>query len=100
MIDRTVVSEEGRVEHGDDFPASGHGDNFVVGYFANNHRVDTPLLEHIDDFVFPSLVRNRQHALLTLAEHQLVPTHVVLTNRDEIEVDGHAHSALRGHFDG
>src|SRR5690349_5478345 len=50
----------------------------VAGHHADLSRFEAPLVEDAEDFVFATLIGHEQHALLALAEHDLVRRHAGL----------------------
>ena len=72
----------------------------VAGDLADFNRIESPLLEDAEDFFFAALLRDQQHALLRLAEHDLVGSHAGFALRDAVEFDFDAGAAARAHFAG
>jgi len=67
---------------------------------ADFHRIQSPLLEDAEDFFFTALLRNQQHALLRLAEHDLVGRHPGFALRDVVEFDFDSGAATSAHLAG
>src|ERR1039457_5198231 len=63
-------------------------------------RVEPPLFENAEDLVLASFLRHQQHALLRLAEHDLVRSHASLTLRNAVQFDFDAHTAAPAHLAG
>ena len=84
------------------------GDSAVVldpgdaafGDLADDHGVQSPLLENAEDFVLAALFRDEQHALLRFAEHDFVRRHAGFALRNFGEIDFDAGAAARSHFHG
>ncbi len=67
---------------------------------ANFNRIQSPLLEHAEYFLFASLLRDQQHAFLRLAEHNLVRSHARFALRDAVQFNFDSCAAARTHLAG
>src|ERR1700674_5778799 len=72
----------------------------IGGDPADFHRIQSPLLEDAEDVFFAALLRDQQHALLRLAEHDLVRCHASFALRDAVELDFNTGAAPRAHLTG
>ena len=71
----------------------------VVRHFADHRRVEVPLLERPHDFVFASALRDDEHPLLRLAEHDLVRRHPAFAHRHAIELQPDARAGAPRHLE-
>ena len=62
---------------------------------ADLDGVESPLLEDAEDLVFAAFLRYQQHALLRLAQHDLVRSHAGLALGKAFEFDLDAFAAAR-----
>jgi hypothetical protein len=72
----------------------------VARDLADFHRVQSPLLEDAKDFFFAAFLRHQQHALLRLAEHDLVRSHAGFALRDAVQFDFDSSAPARAHLAG
>ena len=63
-------------------------------------RVEAPLFEDAQDFVFAALFGHQQHALLAFGEHDFVGGHAGFALRNEVEFDIEADAAACAHLAG
>ncbi len=69
-------------------------------HLAHDDRVQTPLFEDPDDLGFAILVGHQQHALLALAQHDLVGGHARFALRHVVQLDFEPHAAAGAHLAG
>jgi len=75
-----------------------HAQNSVFCDFADFHRVESPLVEHVEDFPLAAAFRHQQHALLRFAQHDFVRRHPGFALRHPRQIDFNSQSAARGHL--
>src|SRR6266852_2052969 len=75
-----------------------HAHQAAVGDLADDHSVESPLLEDGEYFVFASIFGDEQHALLRFAEHDFVGRHSRFALQNFREIDFDAGAAARCHF--
>ncbi len=98
FVHRRVVRERGIRKFRDHLTMFEHPHLRVGGDPADFNRVESPLLENAEDFFFAALLSDQQHALLRLAEHDLVRCHASFALRDAIELDFDPGAAPRAHL--
>ena len=75
--------------------------HLVLGnYLANFKGIQSPLFKHAEDFTFAAFLRDQQHALLRLAQHDLVCIHTSLALRHFVHFDFETNPAASAHFAG
>ena len=62
--------------------------------------VQTPLLKYAEHFVFAAVFRHQQHALLRLAEHDLVGRHAALALRHQVQLNLQTYATAAAHLAG
>ena len=70
----------------------------IVCNAADFDDIEPPLVENVEDFHFFVPVRDQQHALLRLAEHDFVCRHAGFTLRNILQIQLHAGTGTRSHF--
>ena len=70
----------------------------VVRHAAHFNGVESPFVEHVEDFAFAPAFGDQQHALLRFAEHHFVRRHVGFALRHARQVHFDSHAAARSHF--
>ena len=100
FVHRSVIGERGVRNLSDHLTMFEHAHLRIGGDPADFHRIQSPLLEDAEDFFFAALLRDQQHALLRLAEHDLVRSHAGFALRDAVEFDFDPGAAARAHLAG
>src|SRR6266404_9198280 len=100
LINRSVVGERGIGNFRDHLTVFEHAHLRIGGDPADFHRIQSPLLKDAEDLFFAALLRDQQHALLRLAEHDLVRSHASFALRDAVEFDFDTGAATRAHLAG
>ena len=100
MIQRRVVGQRRVGNFRDDLAVLQHAHGRLIDDPADGHRVQSPLLEDAEDFVLATLLGHQQHALLRLAQHDLVGRHAGLALRHQVELDLQANAAAPAHLAG
>ena len=85
---------------GDDFAVLQHAHLVVGRHPADFHRIEPPLFKDAEDFLLAAFLRHQQHALLRLAEHDLVGSHASFALRHAVEFDLDADAAAPAHLAG
>src|SRR5208282_4019714 len=98
LIHRRIIGESSVRNFSDDFAVFEHAHFRVGSDLANFHRIQSPLLEDAEDFFFAAALRDQQHALLRLAEHDLVRSHASFALRDAVQFDFDSAAATRAHL--
>ena len=98
-VDGCLVDErrDGKVGHDLAVPVEDHPR--LARHLADLGDVQAPLLEDLDHLALAPLLRDEEHPLLRLGEHQLVGRHAGLAHRDLVEVEAHADVAARAHLE-
>src|ERR1039458_6057157 len=100
FVHRRVIGKGGVRNFSDDFAVFEYAHLRIGGDPADFHRIQSPLLEDAEDFLFAAFLRDQQHALLRLAEHNLVRSHAGFALRDAVEFDFDSGAATRAHLAG
>ena len=100
VIQRSVVGQRGIGNFSHDFAVLQHPHFRLADYAADGHGVESPLLENAEDFLFAAVLGDQQHALLRLAEHDLVGRHAGFALRHQVELDLQADAAAPAHLAG
>ena len=100
MIQRRVIGERGVGDLRDDFAVLQNSHGRLVDDAADGHGIESPLLEDAEDLVLAAFLGHQQHALLRLAEHDLVGSHAGFALRHQIEFDLQADAAAPAHLAG
>ena len=100
MVERSLVGERLVGNLGDNFAVLQHAHRRLIDHAADGDRVQSPLFEDAKDFVFAALLGDQQHALLRLAQHDLVRSHAGVALRHQVELDLQANAAARAHLAG
>src|ERR1019366_6506492 len=100
FVHRCVIGESGIRNFGDDLAVFEHAHLRVGGDPADFHRIQSPLLEDAEDFRFAAALRDQWHALLRLAEHDLIRGHAGFALRDAVEFYFDSGAATRAHLAG
>ena len=100
LVDRSIIGERGIRNLRDDFAVLQHAQLVVGGDLADFDGVESPLFENAEDFVLAAFLRDQQHALLRLAQHDLVGSHAGFALRHAVEFDLDAHAAAPAHLAG
>ena len=81
-VDGRVVDERRDGEVGRDLAVPVEDHARLARHLADLGDVEAPLLEDLDDLALAPLLRDEEHPLLRLGEHQLVGRHPGLAHRD------------------
>ena len=100
MVERRIVSERLIGNVGDQLAVMANAQARLGLDGADDDRVEAPLREDAQHFVFAAFFGDEQHALLAFGEHDLVGAHAGFALRNEIELDIEAHAAARAHLAG
>ena len=100
MIDRSIVGQRGVRNLGDNLAVLQHAHGWLIDDAADGDRVQSPLLEDAEDLVLAALLGHQQHALLRLAQHDLVRRHAGFALRHQVEFDFQADAAAATHLAG
>src|SRR6202012_2631619 len=73
---------------------------WLADNLADDHAIESPLLEDTEHFVLAALFGDQQHALLALGEHDLVAGHAGFTLRHVVELNVEANTAAGTHLAG
>ena len=97
-VHRRIVGQPLIGNLGHNFAVLEHAQLVAGCNFADFDRIQSPLLENAEDFVFAAFLRYQQHALLRLAEHDFVGGHASFALRHAVEFDLDAHMTARAHL--
>ena len=100
VVERRFVGQIAVPDFGDEHPVVAHAEHAVVGYKADGGRVESPFVEDVKDFLLAALFGDEQHALLRLAEHDLVGGHARFALGDVLQVDLDAGAGAAAHLAG
>ena len=75
-----------------------HAQNAISRNRANHRRIQAPLLEHIEHFLFTALLGHQQHAFLRFRQHNFVSRHARLALRNVHQVHFHAGAGAAAHL--
>ena len=81
-----------------DFFVMQHAHQAILGDAPDFHRVESPLGEYLEHFLFAPAFGHQQHALLRFAEHHFVWRHARFALRYVRQFDLNAKAAARGHL--
>ena len=98
LIDRSVIRQRLVGNFRDNFAVLQHSHLRLRDDAADLHRVEAPFVEDFEHLSLSSPLHYQQHALLRLAEHDLVGRHRSFTLRHAIQFDLQAHGAASSHF--
>jgi len=68
------------------------------GDFADFDGIESPLFKNAEDFLLAAFLRDQQHALLRLAQHELVRSHASFALGHAVEFNLNAHTATPAHL--
>src|SRR5581483_9186510 len=100
LVKRRVIGESMVRDLCHDLPMLQHAHFPVIGYSTDFDRVEAPLFEYAKNLVLATLLCDQQHALLRLAEHDLVGRHAGFALGDTIELDFNSHMPACAHLAG
>ena len=98
LVARPFFGDSVRGNFGGDRAVIQHAQHSIVGDFADFHGVESPFVEHVEDFALAAALGDQQHALLRFAEHDFVRRHAGFALRDARQIDFDSHAAARGHL--
>ncbi len=98
LIDRRIIGQRGIRNLRDNFAVLQHAHLRIARNAANFDRIQAPLLKYAEYLVFAPFLRDQQHALLRLAQHDLVRSHARFALRNAIQFNLNAGAAARAHF--
>ena len=75
-----------------------HAKHARIGDHADRHRIQPPLVEHAENFVFPALFRHQQHPLLRFGQHHFIRSHARLALRNVLHIELHARARAAAHL--
>src|SRR5450631_954503 len=100
VIERRIVSEGGVGNIGDEYAVMADLQAVLADDMADDDAVQSPLFKDAEDLLFAALCGYQQHALLALAQHDLVGGHAGSALGNEVEFDIETDAATRAHFTG
>ena len=100
VVQRRLVGQRLVGNFRDDLAVLQHAHRRLGDDAADGDGIESPLLEDAEDFVFAALLGDQQHALLRLAQHDLVGSHAGVALRHQIEFDLQANAAAPAHLAG
>ena len=100
FVHRSIVGQRRIRNLRHNFAVLQHAQFVVSRDLAHLDRIESPFFENAEDFVLAAFLRHQQHALLRLAEHDLVRSHAGFALRHAVEFDFNAHAAAPAHLAG
>ena len=100
MVERRIVGERLVGNVGDELAVMADAQARLGLDGADDDRIEAPLCEDAQNFVFAAFFGDQQHALLAFGEHDLVSAHAGFALRHAVEFDVEAHAAARAHLAG
>src|ERR1022692_3809115 len=100
VVERPFVGQFPVGNFGDDVAVVADAHLAIAGDPADLGGSQSPFLENAEDFVLAAFIGHQQHALLALAEHDLVRRHAGFALRDAVELDFDADFAAAAHLAG
>ena len=100
VVERRVVGERFVGNIGDQRAVMTDAQSRFIGDHADDHAVEAPLLEDVENLVLAALFGDEQHALLAFGEHDLVGAHASFALRNQVEFDVESDAATAAHLAG
>src|SRR5581483_2744048 len=100
MVNRSIVCQRSVWNFRYDRAMLPNPERVFADDFADFDRIQSPLAEHTINFLFASLLRDQQHALLRFAQHDLVGAHAGLALRHAVHFDFDSNVTARAHLAG